>query len=910
MVQFQAISWEDRDTPKGYVISICGRTQEGVSVCVTTPFFPYFFIKLNNLKDRDIRNYLEDTLDTDTRIYSKMVRHICTVQGKDLMGFHNNAEFKFAKIEFFNHADFKYVASVCHRKWAGNVYEANIDPFLRLMHRTGIKSTGWLCAEGKQQDESHCDIDIFVNKWNTLTPLDRDDISPVKILSFDIETNSSTGKFPDPKVAGDAIFQIAMTTRIYGKDDIVDKVCLCSQPTSGPDVICYKGEKALLEGFRDKLVEMDPDVMTGYNIFGFDLEYIWTRSAFLKCSDKFYSMGKLKTIPSEYSSKRLASGALGDNTFKMITMPGRYTFDLFHEIKREKKLTSYSLNNVSKTYLGDTKIDMSAHEMFARYARGDPQELGEVAEYCIKDTLLPHALIDKLCIFTNLVEMAKATWVPLKYLSERGQQIKVFSQITRKARDMGFFVPTIKKKWGAVGPDDKYEGATVLKPDVGAYYTPVTALDFASLYPSIMVAHNLCYSTRVKKGSKYDNIPGIEYEEFPVVPDGEPYRFAQNVPSLLPLILTELKQFRKKAKGLMAQHAGTPLEEIYNAQQLAYKVSMNSIYGFCGASVGMLPMVPIAASVTFQGRRMIEMTKKHVEDNFPGAKVRYGDTDSVMVEFDCKGMSTEDAIKRSWDVGEEAARMCNSLFKKPNDLELEKVYCPYILYSKKRYAANMWIQDRAGNMKMDKMDVKGLQLVRRDNTPYAREVCTEILELILSSQDPEPAINLAVQRAQALVNGDVPMEKLIMSKSLASQYKVRGEDDWKYSAGGNCLLPSLPHVVVLEKIRERTPGAEPHPGNRVPFVITQSADPSAKTFEKAEDPSWVENHPELKLDFMYYFTNQLKKPIEDLLDPLIHGRDIFASLMPPKPPRKRKGDNVKSRNIMEMFKEYSVNHDK
>ena len=908
MVEFQAISWEARDVAHGYRISIFGRTEKGESVCATTAFKPYFFIKLNSLKLPVIQDFLEETLNSDTHIYSKMIASISLVEGKDLMGFHNNATFKFAKITFYNHGDFKYVASLCHRKWSGGVYEANIDPFLRLMHRTGIKSTGWLRAEGKRHGGSHCDIDIMVKDWATLTPLDRDDISPVKILSFDIETNSSTGKFPDPKVAGDAIFQIAMTTRIHGSRDIVDKVCLCSQPTEGPDIICYDGEKALLEGFRDKMIEMDPDLVTGYNIFGFDLEYIWTRAVYRRCHDRFYALGKLKNVSSEYVTKRLSSNALGDNTLKMVPMSGRYIFDVFHEVKRAKMLDSYSLNSVSKLFLGEEKIDMSAHEMFARYARGDPQELGEVAKYCIQDTLLPLKLIDRLSIISDLVEMAKATWVPLSYLSERAQQIKVFSQLTRKARDLGFFVPTIKKKYDPNRPPEKYEGATVLEPDKGAYYQPVTALDFASLYPSIMMAHNLCYSTMVNPGSKYDNIPGITYEEFPV--GDKVYRFAQDVPSLLPIVLAELKEFRKKAKKLMAQHSGTPMEEIYNSQQLAYKVSMNSIYGFCGASVGMLPMVPIAATVTSQGRRMIDMTKKHVEENFPGARVRYGDTDSVMVQFDTTGMDTETAIVESWKLGEEAAEACNSLFKKPNDLELEKVYCPYILYSKKRYAANMWIQDRQGNMKMDKMDVKGLQLVRRDNTPYAREVCKEILELILSSQDPEPAINLALKRAEALINGEVPMEKLIMSKSLASHYKVRGEKDWKYSAGGNCPLPSLPHVQVLEKIRDRTPGAEPHPGNRVPFVLIKTDDDRAKVFEKAEDPTWVASHPELQLDYLHYFTNQLKKPIEDLLDPLIQGREIFAALMPPKPPRRKKGDTVKSRDLRDMFKEYAGNNTK
>jgi hypothetical protein len=256
--------------------------------------------------------------------------------------------------------------------------------------------------------------------------------------------------------------------------------------------------------------------------------------------------------------------------------------------------------------------------MFRRFREENPDELRDVAEYCIKDTLLPHALMDKLYTFLNLVEMAKATWVPLCYLAERGQQIKVFSQLTRKARELNFVVPTIRYNKNAA-TEEGYVGATVLEAQTGAYYCPITALDFASLYPSIMMAHNLCYSSLVMT-PKYENVPGIEYETF------GPYKFAQGVPSLLPAILEELKAFRKQAKKDMALATDYTMKNIYNGKQLAYKISMNSVYGFTGAAKGMLPCVAIASTVTMKGRSMIEETKNYVESHFEGAVVRYGDS--------------------------------------------------------------------------------------------------------------------------------------------------------------------------------------------------------------------------------------------------------------------------------------------
>jgi DNA polymerase delta subunit 1 len=727
------------------------------------------------------------------------------------------------------------------------VYEGNIDPVLRFMHCSGISSTGWVDPGLCEPDAATaCDVNLWAPNWRFVTPLARDDIAPLRIMSFDIECYSSTGAFPDPRNPSDVIFQIGMTTKAFGQEGFLDRKCLCLKETAGPDVESFETEAALLEAFQKYLQKIDPDILTGWNIFGFDLEFLHMRATRTGASTVW---GRLKDCPiEEVTVKNLSSSALGNNELKMTPMKGRYVFDLFQDVKREHKLESYSLNNVSKHFLKDQKNDMPVKEIFSRYKEGDPVRLGEVAEYCIKDTELPHALMEKLCQIQNQVEMAKACWVPLAFLSERGQQIKVFSQMAYKARQLNFIIPTFRGgPPGTAGADDGYQGATVLDAQTGAYYGPVTALDFASLYPSIMCAHNLCYSTLVMD-PKYDNLPGVDYEQF------GPHRFAQGVQSLLPTILTDLKMFRKKAKKLMAQHEGTPLEAIYNGQQLAYKISMNSIYGFTGASKGMLPLVAIASTVTMRGRQMIDETKNYVEANFPGAKVRYGDTDSVMVEFDVEGRKGQDAIDYSWVLGEQAAEQCTKLFKAPNDLELEKVYCPYFLYSKKRYAAKMYEKDKTGAISFKKIDVKGLQVVRRDSCPFVRETLKGLLGQILESSDPLPVIAQARAAAKDLIQGQVPIEKLLMSKQLASDYKV-----------------PMPHVAVRDKIRARAPGSEPQQGDRVSFVIVTGP---GRMYEKAEDPTWV-TETGMAIDYQYYFTNQFKKPVQDLLEPLVAANIIF-----------------------------------
>jgi DNA polymerase elongation subunit (family B) len=1221
MVVFQALTWESRDTDDEHMISIFGKTEDGKSVCLTTAFTPYFFVKLpENINTPKIRRIYEII---DQQCKDSLVAYT-VVKSKDVWGFQNNQEFPFMKISF-KHLQARRLVDSFLRKPLDRtpelfdifgvrnvkVYESNLDPVLRLMHRTGIQSTGWLDTGDKciRSHLANVDMDLFSNDWTTLKPVARDDIAPFVVASVDIECYSKSRKFPDANNTDDVCFQIAISLCKFGSDEPYDKTCLCYKKTDsnleGCNILSYPTEKEMLEAFQKYLHQKDVDIITGWNIFGFDMEYIYKRAQINRCHYDFFNLGKLKDTESELTIKKLSSSALGDNLLKLLPMSGRFIFDLFHEIKKGYKLDSYKLDNVSKLYLGDQKIDMTPKEMFFRYEEEDPVKLREVAEYCIKDTLLPHRLMKKLCTLLNLVEMAKATWVPVPFLVERGQQIKVFSQLTKKARELGFMVPTIR--YGAI-PEEPYEGATVLEAQKGAYYTPITALDFESLYPSIMMAHNLCYSSYVMDEKRYGNVPGITYETFKIA--DRTYKFAQDVPSLLPAILLELKQFRKQAKKDMAAATGF-MKEVYNGKQLAYKISMNSVYGFTGAGKGILPCVPIASTTTSKGRAMIEETKNYVEKHFPGSKVRYGDsvtpdtpllirqngevkttridslvdvyelrddgkeiaeidaevwtesgftpiqqivrhkttknihrvlthtgvvdvtedhslllknkemikpsevclgtellhgnsveafgesdtsvtpeeakvmgfffgdgscghydgkytwalnnsnmkyleemkslcpfetrvydtiessgvyklnavgdvksistkyrslfynqhkekvvppcilgaplsvvksfwegyymadgdkdvhgytrmdikgkegsmgmyiigrrlgynvsvntrsdkpdvfrqtwttssqrknpiaikklelvgetngyvydlttgshhfhvgpgelvvhnTDSVMVEFDVGDRKGEEAIAYSWEVGERAAEECSALFKKPNNLELEKVYWPYFLYSKKRYAAKLWTKGKDDKMHMDYIDVKGLQLVRRDNTPHVREVCKELLDVVLTSSDPGPPKELAKERAIELLSGDVPNEKLVLSQSLADTYKVAGKNVSVTSSESVNINQS--HVQVVTKMRQRKPGSEPQSGDRVPYLLTKTENAKAKAYEKAEDPKYVEEHG-VPVDYHYYFLNKFLNPVCDLLDPLYENvkEEIFGEIInqhkPPKPKR-------------------------
>lgn len=276
----------------------------------------------------------------------------------------------------------------------------------------------------------------------------------------------------------------------------------------------------------------------------------------------------------------------------------------------------------------------------------------------------------------------------------------------------------------------------MFEPVKGFYKDPIATLDFASLYPSIMMAHNLCYSTRISDGDAKSWDP--EGKKTIRTPAGFYFVKAEYQRGLLPEILSELLEARSKAKKDMKDAKDTLLKNVLNGRQLALKISANSVYGFTGAQVGQLPCLEISSSVTAFGRDMIEMTKKRVEEKFPGSLVIYGDTDSVMVKFPTS--SVEEAMK----LGREAAQYVSTFFHKPISLEFEKVYYPYLLMQKKRYAGMYW----SNPTKFDKMDAKGIETVRRDNCPLVAVVVSEVLRHILI----ESSIDSAVEYTKRIIS--------------------------------------------------------------------------------------------------------------------------------------------------------------
>lgn len=732
-------------------------------------------------------------------------------------------------------------------------YESNIPFALRLMVDLDMRGGAWVevpantyAIRDTRAKQTHCQLEVDL-AWTDLVVHQPEGewlkIAPIRILSFDIECAGRKNHFPHPD--HDPVIQIASIVSVHGSDQPVAKNVFTLRTCAsiiGAQVLEFETEEEMLAAWRKYFVAIDPDIITGYNITNFDLPYLLNRAQALQVKEFSY-IGRVINKGSRIKETTFSSKAYGTRENKDINIEGRVQFDLLMVIRREYKLRSYTLNAVSAHFLKQQKEDVH-YSIISDLFNGNEETRRRLAVYCLKDAVLPQQLADKLMLIVNYIEMARVTGVPISYLLTRGQQIKVVSQLYRKAMQHNFVLP-VKER---ANTDDEYEGAVVIEPKRGFYTQPIATLDFASLYPSIMMAHNLCYTTLLSP----QDAQRLDPKDVCKTPTGHLFVKASVHGGLLPAILKELLSARKRAKKDLKAATDPFVKAVLNGRQLALKISANSVYGFTGAQVGQLPCLPISSSVTAFGREMITLTKRVVEERYSiknghpyDSEVVYGDTDSVMVRF---GL---DDMKQTMQLGVEAAEFVSGHFDDPIRLEFEKVYYPYLLMNKKRYAGLYWTNPN----KWDKMDTKGIETVRRDNCALVKNVITTCLEKILIDRSVKAAVEYTKGMISDLLQNRLDLSLLVISKSLGKSASSEG-----YTA-------KQAHVELAERMRQRDPSTAPVVGDRVPYVIIKAAK-GAPAYTKSEDPIYVLDN-NLPIDHNYYLEKQLKGPLTRIFEPIM-----------------------------------------
>jgi DNA polymerase delta subunit 1 len=842
-----------------------------------TDFLHYLYVAAPvNFQRSDLQGY-KAFLETQIAQHQPAIHSVQMVLRENLYGFQGNQKSPYLKItvtdpKFMNKLRTTIEGGSANYKnlWKG--VEGKILTFdsiqyvLRFMIDTGVTGMSWVEVKPGSytvvpayERQSNCQIEAYCNYHDLIAHGHDGDwakMAPLRILSFDIECAGRKGVFPEANQ--DPVIQIANVVTRYGdsKPFIRNVFVLgdCSPIVNtqiyehGGDLL--EAEKKMLMAWRDFLDKADPDVIIGYNISNFDFPYLLDRAKHLKLQ-KFPYWSRIKSVQSQAKDTNFSSKQMGNRDTKATNTNGRIQLDLLQLVQRDHQLRSYTLNSVCAQFLGEQKEDVH-HSMITELFNGTPDSRRRLAVYCLKDAYLPQRLMDKLMSLVNYTEMARVTGVPFNFLLSRGQQVKFISQMFRKALAHQLVVPNLSSE----SSEEQYEGATVIEPTRGYYDVPVATLDFASLYPSIMQAHNLCYTTLLNKNS-VEKLKLVKDEDYIVTPNGDMFCTSKVRKGLLTEILEELLAARKRAKKELALETDPFKKAVLNGRQLALKISANSVYGLTGATVGKLPCLAIASSTTSYGRQMIEKTKSEVEAKYTiangyshDAQVIYGDTDSVMVKFG------EKDLKKVMEMGEEAANYVSSKFIKPIKLEFEKVYFPYLLINKKRYAGLYWTKPE----KYDKMDTKGIETVRRDNCRLVQNVIETVLRKILIDRDLEAAQDYVKETISALLQNKIDLSMLVITKALT-------KDD--YSA-------KQAHVELANRMRKRDAGSAPTLGDRVAYVIVKGRGDS-KNYEKSEDPIFVlENN--VPIDTKYYLDNQLANPLGRIFEPILGERKANSLL--------------------------------
>jgi DNA polymerase elongation subunit (family B) len=556
---------------------------------------------------------------------------------------------------------------------------------------------------------------------------------------------------------------------------------------------------------------------------------------------------------------------------------------------------------------GVSKDDVTPQDIF-RMTNEGPGPRAVIAKYCIQDCNLVHHLMNKVDVITGYNEMAKICSVPISFLVIRGQGIKLTSYMAKKCREKNTLMPVIDK-----GPSGEgYEGAIVLPPKRGLYLdNPVACNDYSSLYPSSMISENLSHDSKVwskeydldgnmvrETGEKdpktgqhiYDNLPNytyvdVEYDTYRWKPNPrgkmekhlsgkKVCRFAQGAKAILPSILEELLAARKATRKLAEQQSDPFMANVLDKRQLAYKVTANSLYGQCGAKTSSFYEVDVAASTTATGRKLLTYAKRMVEEVYGDAVVTtkahgtvltraeyvYGDTDSIFYTFNLETLEGapirgKPALEITIELARQVGAMASAFLKAPHGWVYEKTLMPFGLLQKKRYFGILYETDP----NKGKPKSMGIVLRRRDNAPIVKDVYGGLIDILTKQQDLEAAVQFVRESLQSLVDERVPMDKLIITKSLRSTYKNPQQ---------------IAHKVLADRMGKRDPGNKPSSGDRIPFVYIHNADKKALQGERIETPDYI-RAKRLKPNYSFYITNQIMKPVAQLFGLVLEQMTAF-----------------------------------
>ncbi|KAJ5538291.1 hypothetical protein N7494_007770 [Penicillium frequentans] len=620
---------------------------------------------------------------------------------------------------------------------------------------------------------------------------------------------------------------------------------------------CEPTELDLINRLVDIVREHDPDIITGYEVhngsWGYVIERARKKYDFELCDEisrvKAQAHGKFGKEDDRWGHGHTSS----------IKVTGRHMINIWRAMSGELNLLKYTMENVV-FHLLHRRIPHYSHEDLTRWYRsGKPRDILKVLEYFTSRVQMNLEILEANELIPRTSEQARLLGIDFSSVYYRGSQFKVESLMFRIAKPENYLLVSPSRR--QVGQQNALECLPlVMEPQSDFYTSPLIVLDFQSLYPSVMIAYNYCYSTFLGRAASWrgrDKMGFLDYERQPrllellkdkinISPNGMMYAKQEVRQSLLAKMLTEILETRVMVKsGMKADKDDRNLQRLLNNRQLALKLIANVTYGYTSASFsGRMPCSEIADSIVQSGRETLEKAIAFIHSvERWGAEVVYGDTDSLFVYL--KGRTRDQAF----NIGEEIAKAITDMNPRPIKLKFEKVYHPCILLAKKRYVGFKY-ENR--NQTEPEFDAKGIETVRRDGTPAEQKIEEKALKILFRTADLSQVKSYFQRQCTKIMQGRVSIQDFCFAKEVKlGSYSERG------------TLPAGAMISTKRMIDD--PRLEPQTGERVPYVVITGA-PGSRLVDRCVGPETLLRDAQLDLDAEYYITKNIIPPLERIFN--------------------------------------------
>lgn len=623
------------------------------------------------------------------------------------------------------------------------------------------------------------------------------------------------------------------------------------------EVIAEETELDLMTRMIEIVRNHDPDVLTGYEVHGSSWGYLIERARFKYDYNLCDEFSRMRSQSHGRFGKE--NDRWGFNTTSTIRVTGRHMINIWRAMRGELNLLQYTMENVAWHLLHRRIPHYAWKALTSCYKSGKTRDLNKVLQYYQVRTKIDIEILEANELIARTSEQARLLGVDFFSVFSRGSQFKVESIMFRIAKPENFILVSPNRK--QVGGQNALECLPlVMEPQSAFYSSPLLVLDFQSLYPSVMIAYNYCYSTFLGRITNWRGMNKMGFTEYKrqqgllallkdyinIAPNGMMYSKVEIRKSLLAKMLTEILETRVMVKsGMKKDKDDKTLQQLLNNRQLALKLLANVTYGYTSASFsGRMPCSEIADSIVQTGRETLERAIAYIHSvERWGAEVVYGDTDSLFVYL--KGRTREQAF----DIGNEIAKEITAQNPQPIKLKFEKVYHPCVLLAKKRYVGYKY---ESKDQVKPEFDAKGIETVRRDGTPAEQKIEEKALRLLFETADLSQIKAYFQKQCNKIMHGSVSVQDFCFAREVKlGTYSDKG--------------PPTAGALISTKRMLEDARAEPQYGERVPYVVITGA-PGARLIDRCVAPEELLLNPHWQLDAEYYISKNLIPPLERIFN--------------------------------------------